>query len=427
MTRTAHRSFNDWLTYIEGLHPQNIEMGLNRVKQVYARMHAPLLCRLIIVGGTNGKGSTCVMLEAMLMASGYRVGLYTSPHLHHFSERARIDGVSPAEDDFVRQFERVESARGDTRLTYFEFTTLAILGLFAEERLDVAILEVGLGGRLDAVNILDADVAIVTNIGIDHVEYLGDTREAISFEKAGIFRSGRVAVCGDISPPDALLKHAADIGADLLLADRDFGNTSNGATWCWWGKNQRIDALDYPRLQGENQIDNASVALAALEALNEQLPVNEANVRAGLMRANLSGRFQILPGRPMVIFDVAHNPHAAAVLAGNLRRMNVCEKTFAVFGAMRDKDIDGVIACMKDSVDHWYVTDLPIARAATGTEIRDKLHDAGVFAKCVRVFSSPKMALADALCQAGENDRIAVFGSFWTVAGATEADINQHT
>lgn len=427
MTPSAPRNFTEWLTYIEGLHPQNIEMGLDRVVQVYARMNAPLSCAIITVGGTNGKGSSCAMLEAMMMASDYRTGLYTSPHLHHFNERARINGRSVEGDDFVRQFEQVEAARGDTQLTYFEFTTLAIFGIFAEAAVDVAILEVGLGGRLDAVNILDADVAIVTNVGIDHVDYLGDTREAIGFEKAGIFRSGRPAICGDVDPPKSLLKHAANIGADLRLIGRDFGYAHDDATWHWHGKHQQLDTLEYPALQGINQITNASVVLAAIEALTQRLPVSEAALRTGLLRASLPGRFQILPGKPMVILDVAHNPHAAAVLAENLRGMGVFDKTKAVFGAMRDKDIDGVIACMKDSVDYWCLTDLPVPRAATAVEIQDRLYKLGISPERVQVFTSPDRALANALSQAGENDRIAVFGSFWTVAGATEADINQHT
>lgn len=425
MTQQLPRSFADWQTYIEQLHWQNIDMGLERVSQVYRQMQTPLTCAIITVGGTNGKGSTCTMLESMLLQAGYRVGLYTSPHILHFNERALIDGECASDDDLVRHFEAVEAARGDTQLTYFEFTTLAILHLFAESNLDAAILEVGLGGRLDAVNLFDADVAIVTNVGIDHVDYLGDTREKIGFEKAGVFKQGRAAICGDFNPPDSLLNHAKAIGADLWLAGRDFRSADMGGMWDWSGRKARYSTLDYPKLQGANQIQNASVALAALEALQQRLPISEQAVRAGLAQATLPGRFQVLPGKPTIILDVAHNPHAAAVLADNLGRMGAYRETYAVFGAMRDKDIDGVIACMKDHVDHWCATNLPLPRAAAAGEIAEKLL-ATSDAKSVQTFASPKEALANALSRAGENDRIAVFGSFWTVASAIEAEISRH-
>ncbi len=426
------RTFADWLAYVEQLHPQSIELGLERVAQVFVRMSLPLSCPIITVGGTNGKGSTCTMLEAMLKAAGYRAGLYTSPHLHHFNERARINGEPASDEALVRHFERVEAVRGDTQLTYFEFTSLAIFGLFAEAELDVAILEVGLGGRLDAVNILDADVAVVTNVGIDHVDYLGDTREQIGFEKAGIFRRKRIAICGDFDPPASLVEHALAIRADLRVIGRDFRSEDGGDHWNWSGRSARYDALDYPALPGANQIANASVALAALEALQDRLPVGESAVRAGLAQAVLPGRFQVLPGKPVVILDVAHNPHAAAVLADNLDRTGKYTNTYAVFGAMRDKDIDGVIEYLRDRIDYWCVTDLPMARAASAVELGDRLRAAGVGTegggvnhRTVQAFSSPAKALANALSRAGENDRIAVFGSFWTVAGAIEAETNR--
>jgi len=425
MTQQTSRSFADWQTYIEQLHWQNIDMGLERVTQVYRRMQAPLSCAVITVGGTNGKGSTCTMLEAMLLQAGYRVGLYTSPHILHFNERARINGESASDEDLVRHFEAVEAARGETQLTYFEFTTLAILNLFAESKLDAAILEVGLGGRLDAVNLFDADVAIVTNVGIDHIDYLGDTREKIGFEKAGIFKRDHAAICGEFDPPDSLLQQVQSIGADLRLAGRDFHNADKGGSWDWSGRKLQYQALDYPKLQGANQIANASVALAALEALQQRLPVSEQAVRAGLAQATLPGRFQVLPGKPTIILDVAHNPHAAAVLADNLERMGGYHETYAVFGAMRDKDIDGVIACMKDHVDHWCATNLALPRAASADEIAEKLRAASS-GKSVQSFPSPSEALANALSRAGENDRIAVFGSFWTVAGAIEAEKSRH-
>lgn len=430
---TAQRSLADWLAAIEQMHPQSIEMGLERVAQVYARLPSRLACAVITVGGTNGKGSTCAMLEAILRHAGYRVGLYTSPHLWRFNERARIDGESATDEQLSRCFEIVEEARGGTQLTYFEFTTLAILQFFAEASLDVAILEVGLGGRLDAINILDADVAIVTNVDIDHAEYLGDTRGQIGFEKAGIFRSGRPAICGEAYPPPSLIDYANKIGADLWLAGRDFRSEEEGGKWCWRGRDRQRDGLDYPRLQGSNQIGNASAALAALESLRDRLPVSDDAVRAGLAQAVVPGRFEILPGRPMVILDVAHNPHAAAVLADNLAGMGPHRHVYAVFGAMRDKDITAIIDFMQSQITHWHVTDLPLPRAADASDIAERLTLFGIgrddspnHDKSVRRFSSPAVALREALSRAGENDKIVVFGSFWTVAGATEADINRY-
>jgi dihydrofolate synthase/folylpolyglutamate synthase len=420
---TTTRSLDDWLATIENLHPQHIEMGLARAAQVYARMDTPLTCPIITVGGTNGKGSTCAFLEAMLTAEGYRVGLYTSPHLHRFNERARIVGDMASDAALTRQFEAVEAARGDIQLTYFEFTTLAIMRLFAEAKLDVAILEVGLGGRLDAVNIVDADVAIVTNVDIDHMDYLGNTRELIGFEKAGIFRPRQPALCGDFDPPASLVAHALSLRADLQVIGRDFRGEVNGKGWHWSGRKKEYCHLPLPRMQGRNQIANASMALAALEALQARLPVSEAAIHTGLQQAVVAGRFQVLPGKPVVILDVAHNPHAAAVLARNLTHMPGHAQTHAVFGAMRDKDIDGLIDCMKGVVDHWYLTDLPLPRAASAADIAEKLSSVDWGEPVtVQTFPSPQDALKEARRAAGENDRIAVFGSFWTVAGVTESD-----
>ena len=429
MTSNAPRNFAAWLAYIEQLHPQDIEMGLGRITPVFQRLGIHFDCPVITVGGTNGKGSTCVLLDAVLRHAGYRTGLYTSPHFHHFSERARLGGVPAPEEVFVRQFEAVEAARGETQLTFFEFTTLAVLKLLTEARLDAVILEVGLGGRLDAVNILDANVAVVTNVDIDHVDFLGGTREQIGYEKACIFRQGRAAVCGDPNPPQSLLQHAQTIGADLWLTGRDFRAEAQGKQWHYAGRNLRFDALDQPRMQGACQKRNASVALAALEAVRERLPVSEQAVREGLAQALLPGRFQVLPGKPTVVLDVAHNPHAVAVLAANLDAMGSFAATWAVFGAMQDKDIDGVIAAMKGRVQHWCVTDLPLARAATAQQISDRLMAAGIgqphednVGPSIHMFASPAAAFTYASSQAGENDRILAFGSFWVVAGVTAAE-----
>lgn len=418
----------DWLSLLEKMHPKAIDMGLERVAQVRERLGIRFECPVITVGGTNGKGSTCAMLESILMQAGYRVGLYTSPHLLDFNERARLNGEPASDDALIEQFAAVEEKRGDTSLTYFEFTTLAILRLFAQSELDAVILEVGLGGRLDAVNVIDADVAIVTSVDIDHTEYLGDTREQIGFEKAGIFRPGRAAICGDPVPPKSLVAHAESIGADLWLFGRDYNYSGDKQQWNYGGRSQRRNSLGYPSLRGANQLLNASAALAALEALRNRLPVGAQEVRTGLVMVELPGRFQVLPGRPSVVLDVAHNPHAAATLAQNLDNMGFHRYTYAVFGAMQDKDIDGVIAHLKDRVDHWYVTDLPLPRAATAAQLKQKLLDAGIVPqstagaeRSIETFASPAEAFASARSRAGEDDRIAVFGSFLTVAGVMEA------
>jgi dihydrofolate synthase/folylpolyglutamate synthase len=417
-----------WLARLEIMHPKAIDMGLDRVAKVKDRLGIEFECPVVIVGGTNGKGSTCAMLEAILLQAGYRVGLYTSPHLLKFNERARIGGESVSDQDLIENFVAVEAARGDVSLTYFEFSTLAIMRLFALAKLDAVILEVGLGGRLDAVNVIDANVAIVTSVDIDHTDYLGDTREEIGFEKAGIFRAGGAAICSDPVPPKSLLAHAEAIGADLWLLGRDFHYSGDMQQWNYCGRTQRRNSLGYPSMRGANQLLNASAAIAALEVLRLRLPVGAQEVRNGLVLVDLPARFQVLPGRPAVILDVAHNPHAAATLAQNLGNMGYFRYTYAVFGAMRDKDIDGVIAHLSDIVDHWCVADLPLPRAATAAQIEEKLLAAGVAPqdganpeRSIQIFNSPENAYANALSRAGENDRIAVFGSFLTVAGAIAA------
>jgi dihydrofolate synthase/folylpolyglutamate synthase len=350
--------------------------------------------------------------------------LHTSPHLLHFNERARLGGEAVSDAVLVEQFEAVEAARGDISLTYFEFTLLAIMRLFAQSGLDAVILEVGLGGRLDAVNVLDADVAIVTSIDIDHTEYLGTTRELIGFEKAGIFRAGRTAICSDPVPPASLVAHAEAIGADLWLLGRDFNYAGDKQQWNYGGRGQRRNSLAYPSLRGANQLLNASAALAALESLRHRLPVGAQEVRTGLVLVDLPGRFQVLPGRPTVVLDVAHNPHAAATLAQNLDNMGFHRFTYAVFGAMHDKDIAGVLAQLEGVVDHWCLTDLPAPRGASALQLEQQLQARGFKASdesSITLFADPAAAYANAISRAAENDRIVVFGSFVTVAGVMAA------
>jgi len=414
----------DWLALLESRHAETvINMGLDRVRAVKERLQLAFSCPVIMVAGTNGKGSTCAMLESILLRAGYKVGLYIKPHFLDFNERARLNGDLATDAQLVEAFNAVEAVRGDTTLTYFEFTTLAIMQLMSTAGLDVAILEVGLGGRLDAVNVVDADVSIVTSVDIDHVDYLGGTRELIGFEKAGIFRTGKAAICSDPMPPQSLIDHAMEIGADLWLMGRDFNYSGDKQQWNYGGRTQRRNALAYPSLRGANQLLNASAALAALEALKLELPVGAQEVRTGLVTVELPGRFQVLPGRPSVILDVAHNPHAASALNQNLGNMGFHRYTFAVFGSMHDKDIDGVIKAMSEHVDHWCLADLPSPRAAAASELAAKVQaiQPERDERTVNIFTTPAEAYANAVSRAGENDRIVVFGSFLTVAGVMAA------
>ena len=420
-------SLEAWLGYLESLHPSAIDLGLDRVRQVAARLDLDTPAVRIVVGGTNGKGSTCAMLESILLAAGYRVGLYTSPHLLVFNERARVNGEVVDDARLIEQFEAVESARQDVTLTYFEFSTLAILRLFAQAGLDAMVLEVGLGGRLDAVNIVDADCAIVTSVDIDHTDWLGTTREQIGFEKAHIYRAGRPAICSDPSPPQSLVDHATSIGADLWLFGRDFNYSGDRQQWAFAGRAQRRHAMAYPALRGANQLLNASAALAALESLRDRLAVPQQAVRLGLLQASLPGRFQILPGTPTVVLDVAHNPHAAAVLEKNLGNMGFHPYTHAVFGMLSDKDIESVVAKIAPRIDHWYCAGLPGPRGLTGDELATRVRavidrgDNPADAVTVQAYGSVDAAYSAAREQCTPDDKIVVFGSFLTVAGVLGA------
>ncbi|MBJ7310000.1 bifunctional tetrahydrofolate synthase/dihydrofolate synthase [Rugamonas sp. CCM 8940] len=421
---TLPTTLPEWLALLESRHAETvINMGLDRVRAVKERLALQFGCPVVMVAGTNGKGSTCAMLESVLLRAGYKVGLYIKPHFLDFNERARINGELASDEVLVAAFNAVEAVRGDTVLTYFEFTTLAIMHLLAGAGMDLVILEVGLGGRLDAVNVIDADIAIVTSVDIDHTDYLGDTREAIGFEKAGIFRAGKTAICSDPVPPQSLIDHAEAIGADLWLMGRDFNYSGDKQQWNYGGRSQRRNSLGYPSLRGANQILNAAAVLAALEALRLQLPVGAQEVRTGLVTVELPGRFQVLPGRPTVILDVAHNPHAAAALNQNLGNMGYHAYTYAVFGSMQDKDIDGVIAAMGEHVDHWCLATLPSPRAASASELAGRVQAVQPERdeRSINIFDDPARAYANALSRAGENDRIVVFGSFLTVAGVMAA------
>lgn len=414
-------TLNGWLELLESRHRDPIQLGLERVSRVREAMDLDFRPVILTVGGTNGKGSTCAMLEAILLAAGYRVGCYTSPHLLRYNERVRIGGREADDAALVAGFAAVERVCGEVPLTYFEHGTLAAWHCFAAAALDVVILEVGLGGRLDAVNVFDADCAIVTSVAMDHMDFLGDTREKIAAEKAGIFRVGRPAVCADPFAPDSLVRHAEQIGAVLYRVTQDFGYSGDRSQWAWWSKSgTRRGGLAYPALRGANQLLNASAVLMALESLKDRLPVSMQAVRQGLMLVELPGRFQVLAGRPTMVLDVAHNPQAAGVLSENLSNMGFFPETWAVFGMLSDKDVEAVVALIQDRVDHWILCGLPGPRGLSAQGLSERLQGCGVRGD-IRTADSVSEGLVAAHDGAAEGDRIIVFGSFLTVAAALEA------
>lgn len=408
-----------WLRHIESQHPHLIDMGLDRVAAVREALGLSPRFPVIVVGGTNGKGSACAMLESILVAAGYRVGCYTSPHLVRYNERVCIDRVEAGDDELCEAFGAVEAARATTPLTYFEFGTLAAMWHFVRKEVDVAILEVGLGGRLDAVNVFDADCAIVTSIGIDHVEYLGSTRESIGGEKAGIFRTGRPAIVGDRAPPESLREHARRVGARWLALGEDFSATGSATDWRYEGPGGMRAGLPYPALRGKYQILNAATVITALDTLRDEMPVSAGAIREGLLTTTLRGRFQVLPGRPVVILDVAHNPDAAESLAASLRDMAGFHRTLAVLGMLKDKDIGGVTAALREVVDAWYLAPLPGPRGADVACLSAAMGTASVLDEVNECTSVPD-AMSRARERAGTDDRILVFGSFLTVAQSLE-------
>ena len=410
----------DWLTYLESLHPKSIELGLARVSEVKSLLNLSPDFPVIVVGGTNGKGSVCAMTESILHEAGYRVGCYTSPHLLHYNERVRIGKCVVSDEALCGAFAKIEQARGDISLTYFEFGTLAAMLLFTDSKLDVAILEVGLGGRLDAVNVFDADCAIVTSVDIDHTDYLGDTREAIAYEKAGIFRRDRVAIFADSEVPQAIRQYAQEVGAQLWCIGHEFGFKAHQGQWDFRSKLAAHAALPHPALRGAFQLHNASAVLAALDVLKWRLPVSMDAIRRGLIHVQLAGRFQFVPGKPQLILDVAHNPHAARTLAQNLVGLPPCPHTYAVFAMLKDKDMAGVVAALNPYIDTWLVAGIDAPRGASAEELADVLREVGVRGAVMR-FHDTAHAIAYACDVAGDDDRIAAFGSFYTVAETMQA------
>ena len=431
----ARRELDAWLAHAERLHPKSIDMTLERVVRLRDRLGLRFDVPVITVAGTNGKGSSCALLETILLRAGYRVGLYIKPHLVHFEERCRVSGEPVEASRLVPHFEAVEAARGEQPLTYFEFTTLAILRLLSQAPLDVVILEVGLGGRLDAVNAIDADAVLITSIDIDHVEYLGPDRESIGREKAHVMRPGRPVIVSDPLPPASVPAHAQAVGADLWLVGRDFRHGGDRTQWHWSGRAQRLSGLAFPALRGANQLVNAAGVLAVLEAMRSRLPVAAQAVREGLAQVELPGRFQVVPGQPTLVLDVAHNAQSVATLAVNLDQMGFHPRTLVVMGAMRDKDLDAILARMAPLVDAWYFCDLPTPRAATAEALAQAWSrvasaqpgagSAGSVRRdvAVRLHADAPSALHQAWSDAEPQDRIVVFGSFYTVGAVLGAGL----
>jgi dihydrofolate synthase / folylpolyglutamate synthase len=413
------------------MHPKTMDLSLERTVQVARRLGIRFQVPVITVAGTNGKGSTCAMIESIARHAGYRVGLYQKPELVHFTERCRINGRPVDEADLVPHFEAVEDKRGEVTLTQFEFSTLAIARCLSMADIDLVILEVGLGGRYDSVNAFDADCAVITSIDLDHMQWLGPDRESIGLEKAQIMRPGKPCIVSDPMPPHSVVKHGETIGADLWLAGRDFHHQGDRQQWAWSsdhaGFKRRYSGMSYPALRGANQLVNAAGAIAALIALKDRLPINAQAVRTGLALVDLPGRFQVVPGQPTLVLDVAHNAHAVAALALNLDAMGFYPRTHAVFGAMADKDIPALLAKIVHLVDVWHCCTLPNPRSAKAQELVALINAAaqgrvGGLPQ-VHTHDAPALAMAAALAGSDPVDRIVVFGSFYTVGGVLKAGL----
>ena len=407
----------EWLAYIEALHPKSIAMGLDRVQIVADNLQLKPNFPIITVAGTNGKGSVCAMLSQIYIEAGFAVACYTSPHLMRYNERVCINGQEILDDDLCTAFAAVEAARGDVALTYFEMGTLAAMWHFCRQNLDVCLLEVGLGGRLDAVNVFEPSCAIVTTVDLDHMEFLGDTREKIGFEKAGIFRANKPAIYGDENPPNSLINYAAQIGAKIDYLWIDFMYEAFEHYWNYDSATITMKQLPLPALHGDFQLKNAACVLAAIDALQEHLPVPILAIDKGLQLVKLSGRFQQIHAKPALFVDVAHNPQAAKSLAQNLATTPNIGKTLAVFAMLADKDISGVVGAVKSHIDAWYLADIHAARGAKALDLQAVLNQQAIL-KPAKLFADVATALSAAYKDAKKNDRIIVFGSFYTAADA---------
>jgi len=405
-------TLDEWLVWQETLHSKAIDLGLERVRKVARVLLAGRTIPFTVtVGGTNGKGSSVALLDAILRAQGYRVGAYTSPHLLRYNERLRINGASVEDALICEAFARIDRARGDTSLSFFEFGTLAALDLFSQSALDVQILEVGLGGRLDAVNVIDPDAALIASIDIDHRDWFGDNREVIALEKAGILRSGKPAVIGDPAPPNSLLDFAQAQGIGLSRQGLDFGYETSVNGWSWFGIGARLENLPLPALAGDHQLLNAAAVIQLLRLIESEKPVSEASLRSGLEQVKLAGRFQYFDGPVPVLLDVAHNPQAARILAGYLKARFPGKRIHAVFAVMRDKDIAGIIGALKPLVEQWYLAPIPLPRSAQETELKAVFDELAV-GPVHGGFAGAKDAFLAAEKNASEEGLVLVFGTF---------------
>ena len=405
---------DDWLAWQSTLHPREIELGLERVTEVWRRLRPEgLSSPVVTVAGTNGKGSCVAMLEAIFRHAGYRVGAYTSPHLQRYNERIRIDGALVTDARLCQAFQRVDQTRQERALTYFEFGTLAALDIFAQEALDLVILEVGLGGRLDAVNIIDPDVALITTVDLDHSDWLGTTREEIGFEKAGIMRAGRPVVLA-AEMPESVYRHAGQLGARVLCAGRDFRVEPHANGFAWKGGTHSYAALPQPSLPGDVQVQNAAAVLMVCECLSEHLPVSRSAIDRTLIELQVPGRFQVLPGTPSIILDVAHNPQAIQSLRDNLTRQSIAGRLHAVFGILSDKDLSSIVRIISPLIASWHLVDTPGPRGQSADRLRDRMSALGIGENLFSCGSLSR-AMGSAGRLADGQDAILVFGSFLVV------------
>ncbi len=409
------QTLNDWLRFVESQHPESvIHLGLERMTTMLGRLAIRFDCPVITVAGTNGKGSTCAMLESIYRAAGFKTAMHTSPHMLRFNERACLNGKEVEDAPLIEAFVEVDAARDGLPLTYFEFTALAILRVFQKAKPDVVILEIGLGGRLDAINALEPSASIVTTIGIDHEAFLGNTRDSIGWEKAHIYRKGKPAICADRNPPTKLMQYAQALGCDLQVYGRDFDIKDNSKGLTFEGRHSAW-TVPYPALAGHNQFDNAAGVLAIVDALKAKLPVSEEAISRGLQTVRVRARFECVSHSPLTYLDVGHNPHAARVLAQNVKSLPKEGKTIAVFGMLADKDILDVIKIMKAVIDEWYIATLPPPRGATAELLKRTMLEAGVEDSKINVLDDIPEALQKAQHEARATDTIIVFGSFVTV------------
>lgn len=417
----SKKNLAEWLSYIESLHPKSIAMGLDRVKQVIAHLKLHPKFTIITVAGTNGKGSTCAMLEQIYTNAGYQVGCYTSPHLLRYNERVRVNKQEASDEALCAAFVAVDAGRLDAdgeviALTYFEVGTLAAMWHFMQTGVDVAILEIGLGGRLDAVNAFEPNCSIVTSVDLDHQEFLGNTRESIGFEKAGVYRASVPAICGDPNPPLSLVAFAHEVKSNFKRVHHDFDFTLDGVDSWRYSAGDVAYQLPTPALKGTYQLNNAACAVSAVDSLQSRLPVANAHIASAMRQVSLAGRFQTVSSSPHVILDVAHNPHAARALAANLNASRTPQgQTVAVFAMLADKDMRGVVQAVKDEVDLWYIAGIDNVRGASAEELAAIVSEVDPHAK-LKTFQNANIAYQQACIDVGENDKILVFGSFYTVA-----------